>query len=374
MLGLNHLIPHSLSLSSRLFFSHFLATLVGVATYFIIGKTFSPQFFELELAQLEGSGVDAIAAREELIRVFEIAWNRSTLCAAIVSTLAAVGLSYWVANRITQPLTQLEEITHQFAAGHLSQRVPPSEIPELHDLGMSFNRMAMHLEGVEQRRREIIGDLTHELRTPLTVIRGYLEKLADRSIEPSAAIYYQLITETRRLERLVKDLQLLSKAEAGYLPVNLNPVPLYPLLALLAEKFSEQLLEEKTQLQLECPRDLPAVVADTDRLEQVLVNLLGNAIRYTKSGSISLRAWREADRIWVAVVDTGQGIASADLPHVFERFWRSAQSRAEHSRGTGIGLAICRRLIELQGGEIYVESQVGVGSTFKFFLPAAEGI
>ncbi|NEP46179.1 MAG: two-component sensor histidine kinase, partial [Okeania sp. SIO2H7] len=115
----------------------------------------------------------------------------------------------------------------------------------------------------------------------------------------------------------------------------------------------------------------PQVMADPARVEQVLVNLIGNAIRYTPSGFIKLRVWQEDTWVWVAVVDTGMGIAQADLPHVFERFWRADRSRDRHSGGTGIGLAISRRLVELQGGMITVQSELGKGSTFRFSLPIA---
>jgi hypothetical protein len=224
---------------------------------------------------------------------------------------------------------------------------------------------------VEARRRELIGDMTHELRTPLTVVRGYLEELADGEIEASPEIYRRLAKETKRLERLVNDLQELSKAEAGYLPINIQRVNLRPLLESLLEKFNDQLLDDGPVLQLECPSVLPLVMADIDRTEQVLVNLLGNAVRYTTQGSITLRAETEASKLWIAVVDTGIGIAPQNLPHVFERFWRADESRDRHSGGTGIGLTISRRLIELQGGQIQVESELGTGSTFRFFLPLA---
>ena len=231
--------------------------------------------------------------------------------------------------------------------------------------------MAASLEGVEARRQEVIGDMTHELRTPLTVVRGYLEELADGEIEASPEIYRRLAKETRRLERLVNDLQELSKAEAGYLPINIQRVNLRPLLESLVEKFTDQLLEDGPVLVLQCPSVLPPVLADIDRTEQVLVNLLGNAVRYTNEGSITIRVVTEASQLWIAVMDTGIGIAPENLPHVFERFWRADQSRDRHSGGTGIGLTISRRLIELQGGQIQVESELGVGSTFRFFLPLA---
>jgi signal transduction histidine kinase len=186
------------------------------------------------------------------------------------------------------------------------------------------------------------------------VVEGYLEGLADGTIAPSVDIYQRLAGETTRLRRLVNDLQELSQAEAGYLPVR-------------PQKFA---LEEGPTLSLECPADLLPALADPERVEQVMVNLLGNALRYTDAGSITVRAWNEPGKLWIAVKDTGQGIAAQDLPHVFERFWRADRSRNRLSGGTGIGLAISRRLVELQGGTIQVESELEKGSMFRFSLPS----
>ncbi|MCC5655802.1 HAMP domain-containing histidine kinase [Nostoc sp. XA010] len=360
-----------MGLRERLFLSHLVVMLVGVASLVSISKISSPRLFVLHLERLENRGFDLINIRTELVTGFEFAWQRSTIWSVLVGTTAAGGLSYWVSRRIMRRLTEMEQITQKFAAGQMDARLPMSDIPELNGLGTSFNRMAASLEGVEARRREVIGDMTHELRTPLTVVRGYLEELADGEIEASPEIYRRLAKETRRLERLVNDLQELSKAEAGYLPINIQRVNLRPLLESLVEKFTDQLLEDGPVLVLQCPSVLPPVLADIDRTEQVLVNLLGNAVRYTNEGSITIRAGTEASQLWIAVMDTGIGIAPENLPHVFERFWRADQSRDRHSGGTGIGLTISRRLIELQGGQIQIESELGVGSTFRFFLPLA---
>ena len=345
--------------------------IVGVMSLVTISKISSPRFFILHLQRLENEGLDLIDVQTDLIEGFETAWRRSTFWSVLVGATAAGGLSYWVSVRIVQQLKEMEQITQKFAAGELNARLPKSDIPELNRLGVSFNSMAASLQGVEARRRELIGDMTHELRTPLTVVRGYLEELADGEIEPSAEIYQQLAKETKRLERLVNDLQELSKAEAGYLPIKTQKVQLRPLLESLVQKFTDQLLEDGPVLLLICPQQLPLVLADIDRTEQVLVNLVGNAMRYTSKGSITIRAWTEFSKLWVAVIDTGMGIAVEDLPHVFERFWRADKSRDRHSGGTGIGLTISRRLVELQGGQIEVESVQGSGSTFRFFLPLA---
>ncbi|MFB2769876.1 sensor histidine kinase [Pelatocladus sp. BLCC-F211] len=358
----------SLPLATRLFFSHLVVMIVGVLALVIISKLSSPRFFVLHLEQLEKRGYRLFHIRTELVDGFEGAWRRSTVWSVIVGGTAAGGLSFWVSRRIMQGLTQMEKVTQEFATGRLNARLPMSDIPELNRLGTSFNRMAASLEGVETRRRELIGDMTHELRTPLTVVRGYLEELADGSIEPSPEIYLRLVRETKRLERLVNDLQELSKAEAGYLPIHIKLVNIRSLLESLVTRFADQLLEDGPILQLKCPAELPLVLADIDRTEQVLVNLVGNAVRYTNQGTITIQAWIDDSKLWIAVIDTGMGISPEDLPHIFERFWRADKSRDRHSGGTGIGLTISRRLVELQGGYMEVESELGVGSIFRFCL------
>lgn len=361
-----------LSLGTRLFISHLLVMVVGLSSFIFIAKLSSPRMFILRLEQLEDKGFITVrSARTYLVRGFETAWNSSAIWSMIVGGTTAGIMSYWASKRIMKPLKQIEEITQKVAAGNLQERLPESEIPELARLGLSFNRMASSLEDVEQRRRELISDLTHELRTPLTVVRGYLEELADASIEPSSELYLRLVKETRRLERLTHDLQELSQAEAGYLSITLKPVNLYPLLTSLIEKFADQLLDDGPILKLESSPNLPLVLADLDRTEQILVNLLGNALRYTETGSITLKTWTDKQYLWLSVTDTGIGISADDLPFVFERFWRADRSRSRYSGGSGIGLAITRRLVELQNGKIEVESELGKGTTFRFCLVIA---
>lgn len=360
------------NLRTRLFFSHILVIVLGLGTFVAIVKYSSPRFFVLRLEQLERRGFLTIrSARTYLINGFQSALNSGTFWSFAVGISTSGGLSYWLAQRITKPLNVMQQITQKFASGKLEERMPATDIPELNELAMSFNRMANSLEGVEQRRRELISDLTHELRSPLTVVRGYLEELSDGAIAPSPEIYLRLVRETKRLERLTHDLQELSKAEAGYLPIHLQSVDLYPLLISLVERFTDQLMEDSPTLRLEYAENLPLVIADRDRTEQVLVNLIGNALRYTETGSITVKGWRDRSNLWIAVEDTGVGISQQDLPFVFERFWRADRSRSRYSGGTGIGLAIARRLIELQNGKIEVESELGQGSIFRFYLPIA---
>lgn len=362
-----------LNLQARLFFSHILVTIVGVTASSVVGNFFSPRFFQFHVRNLEGKGLNIRTAHTQLLEVFETAWARGNFWSFLIGTLAAAILSYWLAKRIVQPLNQMETIVDQFANGKLDRRMSHLEIPELDRLAMGFNRMATSLEEVEEKRREIIDDLTHELRTPLTIIRGRLEEIADGIIVANSQIYSRLIRETKRLQRLVNDLQELSQAEAGNMMLQLQPINLRYVLEPLVEKFAEQLLDSDRLLTLDCPNNLPYVMVDSDRLEQILVNLLSNAIRHTPEGSINLKARSDIDRVWISISDTGSGIAPEELPHIFRRFWRSQKSRSQKYGGTGIGLAICKRLVELHGGKIFVESQLEVGTTFKFFLPLNKG-
>lgn len=361
-----------LSLRTRLLLSHLAVMTVGIVTLTGVGWLYSPRLFVVTLERIEAHGISVRQVKAQLLQSFEFAWRRGMLWSVLMGSGAAGGISYVLSRRIIRPLDSIEGVTRQFASGHLSERVPPSEIPEIQRLANSFNRMASDLENVEKRRRELIGDLTHELRTPLTIVKGYLEGLADGTVEPSADLYQRLANETGRLQRLVNDLQELSKLEAGYLPIHTRPMALCPLLDNLIKRFSGQIFDESSlTLTLHCPDSLPKVQADPERVEQIMVNLIGNALHYTSAGSVTISAWSEPRKVWVAVKDTGAGIAAEDLPYVFERFWRADRSRNRTSGGTGIGLTICRRLVNIQGGEIEVKSQLGEGSEFRFWLPTA---
>ena len=195
---------------------------VSLTSALSISRILSASFLFEELSTLVVQGSNILDS--DLFDGFEKAWNYSTVGAVLVGGATAIALSLWVASRIAQPLTQMEAIANQFAAGELEERVPYSAIPELNALSSSFNRMATRLEGVEKQRRSLIGDLTHELRTPLTIVRCYLEEFADGRMRPDPEKYYLLIAEMERLERLIDDLQDLSKAEAGHLPLNLLPL------------------------------------------------------------------------------------------------------------------------------------------------------
>ncbi len=364
------------TLRSRLLVSQLIVLAVTVSTLAAVSRLSTPRYFVVTLERMERQGVRIQQVKGQLLEGFEDAWIRGMMWSLVLGGTTAGGISYWLSRRIVQPLLRMEAVTQQFAAGDFSSRVPPLEIPEFDRLGHSFNRMANDLEGVEHRRRELVGDLTHELRTPLTIVKGYLEGLADGAIAPTPETYSRLVIETERLQRLVNDLQELSKLESGYLSIEARAVAVAPLITQVANRFADQLINsENLQLTTSLPPDLPLAWGDPARIEQILVNLLSNALRHTAAGEVNIRAYTQTqagkDILWIAVSDTGIGIAETDIPHVFERFWRADRSRDRTSGGSGVGLAICRRLVELQNGQITVSSRENKGSTFSFSLPTA---
>ncbi|MGB3291804.1 MAG: HAMP domain-containing sensor histidine kinase, partial [Phormidesmis sp.] len=308
-----------LNLRSRLLISQLIVLAVTVIALAAVSRLYTPRYFVVTLQQMERRGVRIQQVKGQLMQGFEDAWIRGMLWSVILGGSTAGAVSYWLSQRITKPLLRMESVTRQFAAGDFSSRVPPLEIPEFDRLGYSFNRMADGLEGVEQRRRELVGDLSHELRTPLTIVRGYLEGLADGAVDPSPETYGRLAKETERLQRLVDDLQELSKLESGYLPIDAQAMAIAPVITQVSDRFADQLLGiDNRQLTVDLSEDLPLVWGDPVRVEQILVNLLSNALRHTPTGEVNIRAETRGDFVWIAVADTGVGISAEDLPHVFE--------------------------------------------------------
>ena len=234
--------------------------------------------------------------------------------------------------------------------------------------------MAENLERTESLRRQLIGDVSHELRTPLTAIKGSLEALIDGVLPAEPETFEQIYQEADRLQRLVNDLQELSRVEAGALKLELQPLLLADLLKAATIPLDRQYSEKGVELVVNLPNDLPEVLADADRLSQVLFNLIGNALQYTPvGGQVTVAARRQGDEVQVSVKDTGIGIAADQLPYVFDRFYRADRSRSRVSGGSGIGLTIARHLVEIHHGRIWVESPgEGKGSTFTFTLPVAK--
>ncbi len=312
-----------------------------------------------------GGAIDA-ASQDFLNQV-----NRSLLLAGLAALAAALVLGFILFRQITAPLDALVRATQNIAAGDLRARARVHGDDELSRLGRSFNAMAENLERSETARRNMLADVAHELRNPLGVIQGHLEAMLDGVFPTNAEQIASLHDETMLLTRLVGDLREIALADAGQLSIRREPTDLGALVARVTAAFQPQAAEHRIALNCEVAAALPTMQVDAQRIEQVLRNLISNALRYTPDdGAVSVKLNGAANGVRVEVRDTGPGIPAEDRPHVFERFWRGDTSRARALGGTGLGLAIAQQWIQVHGGQMGVESEVGQGATFWFTLPA----
>jgi signal transduction histidine kinase len=354
-------------LGAKLFLSHFLVVLVAVLTLLMAVLIIAPIIFgQFEPALLLGGTDDTPA------EAFGQTLLYSLLAAGVVATVAAALASLFISRRFVEPLRYVLAATSRIASGRYGERVPVRDADELGELSQSFNAMARALEEAERRRMEVISDVSHELRTPLSTIRGYMEGLAEGVVEPSQETWTLLYVEFERLGRLVDDLRRLSRAEAGQLDLSMAPVSPVEAVRIAVGGMLPLFDEKGVELKSAVSEDLPSVLADVDRVVQVLSNLLSNALGHTPDGGrVVVEAEASGDEVAFEVTDTGTGIAPEDLERVFERFYRvdKSRSRGEASGGSGVGLAISRALVEAMGGRIRVESPgLGEGATFAFTL------
>ena len=282
-----------------------------------------------------------------------------------------VGLVAWRSfSRLINPLARVMAAADAVAEGDLSVRVPEAGPGEFGRLARSFNRMVAELERSDRLRRNLTADVAHELRTPLSILQGNLEGILDGVYQPDAEHMDLLLDETRRLNRLVEDLRTLSLAEAGQLSLQREPVNLAELINDVATSFSGQAEASRVNLKVILDPGPLIVSGDAGRLDQVLSNLVANALQHTPAGgTITLSAARSPEGVRLKVTDNGRGIPAEDLPNIFDRFWRSDERRQS---GSGLGLAIARQLVQAHGGSISVESQLNQGSTFTINLPGSE--
>jgi signal transduction histidine kinase len=373
-------LPRSLDrLQPKLFLSYLLIIAVGVGGVALGVDVVAPSLFDRLLERhMNGHGGMAhrgmtTSLQADTRTVLEQTIFQSLVLTTVIATIAALAVSLFVTRRIVRPISRMAAASQAIAAGNYQTRVVIREHDELGDLAASLNGMAAALEDAEQRRVHLIGDVAHEIRTPLATVRGYLEGLSDGVVEPSPELFAQLHDETGRLQRLVDDLQELSRVESGRVALTPRRIAPARLIDAAVSRLASAFDEKGVRLSVERGSGLPDVLADEDRTIQVLTNLLSNALRYTPGeGEVRLGAAREDQFIRFSVRDTGTGIASEHLSRVFDRFYRVDPARSRAMGGSGIGLTIARSLVESQGGSIGAESAgPGQGSLFSFTLPIA---
>lgn len=290
------------------------------------------------------------------------------LVATVIAVVVAVVLATFVASRLVRPLREIGAAARRIAEGRYEARIARQGPEEVMSLADSFNQMAASLEEQERMRREFIANAAHELRTPLTNLKGYLEALRDGVIPPDRATFESLGEEAERLVRLSHGLDILAAGDAAGPPAPME-LDLVEVIRAAVELAAPAARASGLEVALEVPARLPAH-GDPDQLAQVLGNLLQNALRYTAPGGrIGIAAEQRPADILVAVTTTGEGIPAADLPHVFERFYRVDKSRDRARGGAGIGLSIVKQLVEGSGGRVGAESADGVTRVW-FSLPA----
>ncbi len=341
------------SLQAKLFRSHlgvmFLAVLILIVAGTIVG------FFVSGVSPRKGHN----SATEGLFVV-------------MVAGLTSAGLAAWImaraaARRISEPIQSIADATRRMAQGNYAVRVPPGDSTEIAGLANDVNTLAAELEDTEARRLQLIGDVAHELRTPLQTIEGSMEALMDGVIQPTDEVFAAIADEAARLKRLAFDLSTLSKVQEGP-SIDLRPVDLAAQVRDVVDLLQHQFDPKGVRLQLEIERPVE-ISADTDRITQILTNVIGNALAFTEEGgTVSVRVLSDGPWAVVRIADTGRGIAEADLEHIFERFFRIDD---RSSTGTGVGLTIARSLARAHGGDITASSPgLGQGSVFELRLPA----
>ena len=303
-------------------------------------------------------------------------YQYQTLRIFLISALVTLGIAFffvWTFTyKLTKPLRQMSAAARAFGNGDFSVRVPSSRDDEIGELGLAFNNMANSLAGSEGMRRSFIANVSHELKTPMTTIAGFIDGILDGTIPKEKEDHYLKIVsdEVKRLSRLVRSMLDLSRIDSGEL--KLNPVK-FDLADTVFQTLLtfEQVIEEK-EINIEGLEDAVSlnITGDKDLLHQVVYNLIENAVKFTQQGGyIRFTMADSIDRVSVSIQNSGIGIASEELPMVFERFYKTDKSRSYDKKGMGLGLYLCRTIIKYHGGDISVSSVENEYCRFDFYIP-----
>ena len=299
--------------------------------------------------------------------------NRFLLWGGLLAIAIALVITLFLSRRISSPIRALTTSARKLGQGDFSQRVPAKGKGEIAELAQAFNSMAADIERNEKLRQNLVADTAHELRTPLSNLRGYLEAIKDDVIKPDAATINSLYEEATLLTRLVDDLQELALAEASELKLVKQSEDVSGVIKQAISSHQTQASDKGIFLRTDLPEKLPLCDIDSQRIAQVLHNLLSNAITHTpREGTITISAKESGKFVEVSVTDTGEGIPQEELENIFERLYRVDKSRSRRTGGSGLGLTIAKRLVEAHGGKISVQSEPGKGSVFSFTVPISQ--
>lgn len=366
-------------LGAKIFFSYLVVIILGVLVLFIASQFILPTAFDRHMmdmgTMMNGGMMGGSNDMPQLYIDFRTSFNEALTYAALTAMLAALALSFLFSRSVVAPVLAMSHATQRIADGRYGERVLVAGKDELSQLAIRFNQMAEKLDQVESMRRQLIGDVSHELRTPLTAIKGSMEGLMDGILPATDETFQQIHAEADRLNRLVDDLQELSRVEARAYQLEFRSLDASSLIQTVTKRLSPQAESKRISLDFELTPDLPPVLADEDRVIQILTNLTGNALQYMPDGGhVTISAKQTNDNVQFSVHDTGVGIPPEHLSHIFDRFYRVDKSRSRQAGGgSGIGLTIARALVEAHGGRIWVESAgEGRGSVFSFTLPTAK--
>lgn len=297
------------------------------------------------------------------------------LVSVLISIFISIVLVYIFSLRISRPLKQIKNAAKEIAGGEFQKRLNIKAKDEIGELAVSFNNMAVALQNLEEMRRGFIANVSHELRTPMTSIRGFVDGILDGTIPPERQDKYLTIVreETIRLSRLVTDLLDLAKMEAGEITLSFRVFNITELIRRAIIKLESLIISKNIQIEANFGAEDMPVLADSDAIERVIINLLHNAVKFSNDGGIikiSVEYFKE--KLLVTIEDNGIGIDSDEISLIWDRFYKSDKSRGRDKSGTGLGLAIIKSIINEHNQEIWVESELDMGTKFKFTLEKAE--
>lgn len=332
-------------------------------------------------------GILRLELQMRLVQEASVQFWLRIIGATLLAALVTVIVSLLFARALTEPMERIGRAANAMANGDLTQRLPVSGLTEFQKLSNSFNFMAERISRVMEDQRAFVANAAHELRTPLTTIRLRAEALSEGAKddpEVGSKFLADISSETDRLSRLVDQLLSLSRLESGLVEPRRSPVAMATLAKQVVHDYALRAQEARLVLRVNMPEVLPSVNADADQIRQVLINLISNSIKFTHAGgtiTIELSARRQSHAVdglppgnWVVtmVCDSGEGIPGEDLPHIFERFYRSDKARARDTGGAGLGLAIVKSIVEAHAGYVWATSERGKGTRIAFALPHAE--